>query len=537
MINHIFYNGHIITMDKEQPIAEAMAIQDGRFQAVGNNQEILALQSIDTVLTDLKGQTVTPGFNDSHMHLMNVGALQEMVVLTGVSSRAALIEAGQRFMIENPELQWIVGRGWNQAYFPDNKMPTRYDLDQISTEKPIAFRRACGHITVVNTKALEMAGLLQSFTQPVGGHVDVDSAGMPTGILRERASRLVMHLLPKRNKDDYKRLIKKGAEVAASLGLTTVQTDDFGSTKGMEEKLQAYQEVLAAGELPVRVNLQMLLSTPEEIESYLEIRKAYTFPPHTVSYGPLKLMTDGSLGGRTAFMHAPYSDDPSTCGVSTMTQEKINEMYRVGHKHGLQLAAHAIGDHAIQKLLNAYRLVKTEMPKEDMRPRIIHAQITTPHILEQMQQLGVVCDIQPIFVPTDMYFVEERLGKARAMQSYPWKTMRELGIPTAGGSDSPVESCNPLWGIAAAVTRQDHNGYPEAGWRPEECLPVEAAIELFTMGSAYANFDEKIKGSIANGKLADFVVLSENIYQVDPTEIQDIYVKTTFVNGQKVYEA
>ena len=252
----------------------------------------------------------------------------EQVNLSGTTSRADLIERCVAFMAANPDLEWLLGRGWNQAYYPDNTMPNRHDLDQVSTTKPILIRRACGHISSANTCALQLAGLIDGgFEQPDGGHIDVDEQGIPTGILRERAAGLVAHLIPKSSKEDYKRHIIKGAEQAVSFGLTTVQSDDLGSPPAMITKLEAFREVLDEGKLPIRVNHQVRLANPAEIEAYLEIRDAHKFPENTVYYGPLKLMTDGSLGGRTALMHAPYTDDFTTNGVSIMTQEAINEMY------------------------------------------------------------------------------------------------------------------------------------------------------------------------------------------------------------------
>ncbi|QOR36454.1 amidohydrolase [Clostridium sp. 'deep sea'] len=532
----LFINGNVYTVDKNKPRAEAFVVENNRFLAVGSTEEILKYKTKSTEVIDLQGVTVLPGLNDSHIHLMGVGRSLEQVNLASTTSREELVKKCIEFINNNQDLDWILGRGWNQAYFADRKMPSRHDLDKVCSYKPVYLRRACGHISVANTCALEMAGLMKGkIQQPNGGHIDLDENGVPTGILRENACGIVAHLIPKAGKEDYKRCIIKGANLAASLGLTSVQSNDLSSIHAMDTILQAYQEVQAEGSLPIRVNHQVLLGKPAEIDSYMEIKKNYNFPEHTVTYGPLKLMTDGSLGGRTALMHAPYSDDYTTSGMSTMSQEEINETFKRAHSYGLQLAAHAIGDLAIQKLLNAYKIILTESPVEDARPRIIHAQITNPHILEQMKQLAVVCDIQPIFVPTDMHFVEQRLGKARASQTYPWKTMREMGIVTAGGSDSPVEPCNPILGIAAAVTRQDINNMPENGWRPEEKLTPLEAIELFTKGSAYAEKAEKHKGEIKKGLLADFITLNKDIVTINSQDIKNTKVTATYVGGKQVY--
>ncbi len=529
----VFYNGNIHTMERQRSVVNAMLVKDQYIEATGTSDEIFQLAGSKVKKIDLKGKTVIPGLNDSHMHLMSIGMSLEQVLLDKTKSIDELIDNCKEFIDDNPKMTWILGRGWNQSNYPGQIMPTRVDLDKISTEKPILLRRACGHISVANTKALELAGLMNKpVEQIVGGHIDLDKEGVPIGILRERAAGLVANLIPKFEVDDFKRHIIKGSELAISYGLTSVQSDDLGSPDGMEKRLEAYQKALEEG-LKLRVNHQIRLSEPKEIDEYLKIKQDYKFPDNTVTYGPLKLMTDGSLGGRTAYLHAPYSDDYSTCGVSIMTQKEIDKMYEYGHQKGLQLSAHAIGDRAMQKLLNAFKMVLKG--DKTARPRIIHAQLTNWHILEQMQEMGVVCDIQPIFVPTDMKILENRIGKARASQSYVWKTMRDMGIHTAGGSDSPVESCNPILGLAAAVTRTDLEGNPLGGYMPDEKLTVYEAIDLFTNGSAFAEKTEDVKGSLVKGKLADFVVLSDDIFNIEPQQIKDLKVEATYIGGECVY--
>lgn len=530
----VFYNGNIHIMDEKDTIVNAMLIEDDYIKAVGTSDEMFQLSDSSALKIDLEGRTVIPGLNDSHLHLMGIGLALEQVMLGETESIEELVEVSQKFLGNNKDIKWLLGRGWNQSNYPDQTMPTRHDLDKITTEKPVILRRTCGHVSVANTKALELAGLMEKPVQQIsGGHIDLCEEGMPTGILREKAAGLVGKLIPKNNVEDHVRHILKGAELAVSYGLTSVQSDDLGSPKGMRDKLEAYQKALEEG-LKLRVNHQIRLSETSEIDEYLEIKKDFVFPENTVSYGPLKLMTDGSLGGRTAYMHAPYSDDSTTYGVAIMSQEEIDEMYEYAHDKGMQLSAHAIGDKAIQKLLNSFQLVLKGNDKA--RPRIIHAQITNWHILEQMQQLGVVCDIQPIFVPTDMKIVEDRIGRARSSQSYVWKTMREMNIKTAGGSDSPVESCNPILGISAAVNRTDLEGNPQGGFMPDEKLTVFEAIDLFTNGSAFSEKTETIKGSLECGKLADFVVLSEDIFEIKPEEIQNVVVRATYIGGEPVYK-
>ena len=530
----IFINGNIYTVDPAQPTAQAFAVSHGKFLAVGTNEEILAMVGPGTKAVDLEGKTVIPGMNDSHMHLLSVGAAKETVNLVPAHSVDEMISISQKFPALNPDVPWLLGRGWSHEKFADKRLPSRLDLDKISTSIPIFFSRVCGHVSISNSTALEMAGVVKGMAQPVGGHIDFDEQGEPTGILRERASGLVARLIPENTLEDYKRMYQRGAEEAMSFGLTSVQSDDIGDLGAAPLKLQALKELVEEGKLPLRINLQVRLSTPQLIDEFLKLKQQYVFPPHTVDYGPMKLMCDGSLGGRTAAMNEPYTDDPSTCGVAILTQEEINEMLLYAHQKGMQVCGHAIGDRTMDMLLEGFRNMLDVHPKADARPRIIHAQLTNEKILNECKELGVICDIQPVFTSTDLHFTETRIGKERARLTYAWKTMRNMGIATAGGSDAPVESCNPVYSLYAAVTRQDLSGYPAGGWLPEQKLSIDEAIELFTTGSAFASFDEVTKGSIKTGMLADFVVLSDDVKKLAPEYIKDLSVTSTFISGEQI---
>lgn len=532
-VERILFNGNIITLDGNQPRAQALAMAGGRFVAVGANEEVLAMQGPDTELVDLKGQTVIPGLADSHMHLANLGAAMETVDLTSARSQQDVVRLGQEFLANHPNRPWIAGWGFNHDKFENGAMPTRCDLDLISSDIPILFTRTCGHIAVVNSKALELAGIGAHPNQPQGGQIDVDDNGVPTGVLRESAIGLVRRLAPKATVEDYKRMLALAAQHAVKHGLTSVHSDDLAGH--FAEMLQAYSELVEEDRLPIRVSLQARLYTPEQVDEFMRVKEQYEFPPHTVEYGPVKVMTDGSLGGRTAALNEPYADDPTTRGVEVLDQDTINRILGKAHALGMQMSGHAIGDRAMEMLLNAFQLALEKNPRPDARPRIIHAQITTPEILQRCVDLGVVCDIQPGFLGTDMHIVERRIGKERTQTTYAWRTMREMGIPTAGGSDCPVETCDPLVGIQQAVTRQDMNGFPEGGWLPQEKLTVQEALELFTLGPAYCSFKEELLGSITLGKLADCVVLDDDPMTVEPQEITRIQVKATYVGGRRRY--
>lgn len=532
----VFYNATIITLDPSKPRAEAMALVGGKIVAVGKNEGIKALACDQTEMHDLQGQVVVPGFNDSHMHLINLGQSMDGVDLTKARSVADMISLGQDFVAENPSHAWILGRGFNDETFDQKVLPTRFDLDQISQDKPVFFTRVCGHIAIASAKALELAGIDANMQDPPGGSVDRDpETGQSTGVLRENAIDLIRRLIPSPSVDDLKRVIRMASHKAASLGLTTVQSNDLHGTRTLINRLEAYRQLSESGELPIRVELQSTMPTIDELKTYLEVKKIHPKLGSHVTLGPLKLFSDGSLGGRTAALTFPYADDPTTSGMAIHKQEELNELVLLAAEANLQVAVHAIGDRAIDMVIDSYEQAKNKVSGWTARPRIIHAQITRPDQLQRMAKLGIVCDIQPIFVPTDLHFVETRVGTEAAQSTYAWKTMQDLGIHTAGGSDSPVESCNPLWGMHAAITRQDHNSYPTEGWHPKERLTGLEALALFTTGSAYAAQEEDIKGTLSPGKLADFVVLPKDPTQVEPEELLEMKATATYVGGQQVF--
>lgn len=530
----VFFNARFLTLDPSLPEVEALAVRDGRILAVGGKEEILRLAGPATHREDLGGQVAVPGFHDSHLHLLSWGLTMDGVQLSKARSVQELVELGRAYVQENPGRQWILGRGFNDELFTEARLPTRADLDQISPMQPVVFTRVCGHICTANSRALELAGINEHTPDPPGGSIDRDTAtGRPTGVLRENAVELVTKLIPSPTVEDLKRVLRRACARAAALGLTTVQSNDLHGAASLDKRLRAYLELDQAGELPIRIILQASMPTLEELHAYLEVWKA-TPPGAQLTLGPLKLFADGSLGGRTAALTCPYGDAPDTRGMLIYNQEELDQLVLTAAQHDLQVAVHAIGDRALDLVLNSFARAKATYPAWSKRPRVIHAQITRYDQLVRLSQLGVVADIQPIFVPTDLHFVEERVGAEKASYAYAWKTMGTLGIPTAGGSDCPVEPCNPLLGLHAARTRQDRSGYPPGGWHPQERLTGAEALRLFTTGSAYAAHEEADRGTLSPGKLADFVVLPAAPTETDPWKLLTMEVTATYVGGKRV---
>lgn len=537
-MEQIFYNGNVITMDPQRPNADAFLVRDGSFAAVGGT-ELLDACPPDAQRVDLGGKTVLPAFTESHMHVLSLGMFLKDVNLQhadGVGSVIDLSRAYIRAHKVKPGV-WVRGRGWNQDNFLDeSRFLTRYDLDQISTEHPIAFVRTCGHVIAVNSLALELVGMSDAAPTVEGGQIDVDENGKPLGIFREKARKIILDAIPEQTKEELKELIALASEEALAHGITTIHTDDFKDVPNNYQKvIDAYRELEDAGELKIRIYEQCNLPSTEKISHFLNAGYHTGWGSERFRLGPLKLLADGSLGSRTACLREPYSDKPDTTGIHLFPQKELDAMIGMCHKAGMQVAIHAIGDKALDMVLDGIERAKRECPRENERHGVIHCQITHHEQLDRMKEMGLMAYIQPIFLNYDISIVEDRVGPERASTSYNWKEFVDKGIVIAGGSDCPVESLNIMENIYTAVLRKNLKGCPPEGWRSEQRLTVMEAVESFTRSGAYASFEEARKGTITSGKMADFVVLSEDIFTIDPERIKDVQVEATYLDGAPAY--
>lgn len=534
----IFYNGNLYTVDPAIPHAEAVAVKNGVIVRVGSNEDVLALKTDETNLVDLNGKLMLPGFCDSHIHLLSYGYSLEKANLGKARSIDDIVSIGKAFLAEHPHLRWMQGRGWNSDHWDKSNFPTRYDLDRITTEIPMSYTRACGHIIIVNSKALEVMGVTRDTPQIEGGCFDLDENGEPLGIFREAARNLVYDAIPSLTVDDIKRMLINGGKKAQECGLTSLQSDDFEAVAEREYQnvLNAYLELSEGGALPVRVYEQCLLPPVSRLREFLALGYKTGDGNELFKIGPLKLLGDGSLGGRTAFLSRPYADDPTTQGIAVFTQDELDELVRTAHDGGMTVAVHAIGDGFMRRTFTAIERAMLANPRPDMRHAIIHCQITDEELLHKFRDLNVIAHIQPIFFNYDLHIAESRVGSDLIPTCYNWKTMLDLGVHVACGSDSPVESFNVMENIYSAVTRKDLSGYPEGGWMPEQKLTVEQAVYGFTQGGAYASYEEGVKGSITVGKYADFAVVDRDLFAIEPDEIKQASVCMTVLGGKIVYE-
>lgn len=535
----IFFNGKVYT--GETKLQDAFVVEDNKFIYAGNLSEAENFIDENTEKIDLQGNFICAGFNDSHMHLLNYGYALSMAGLSEhTKSLSEMLLYLKQFAQENniKEDSWLRGRGWNHDYFTDEKrFPNRYDLDKVSTDYPICITRTCGHCCVVNSKALEVLGIDENTPQIEGGHFDVDENGKPTGVFRENAMDYVYSKMPQPSLAEIKAMMEKAIKALNSYGVTSSQTDDFIVFQlPYQTIIKAYKELEAEGKLTVRVNEQSHFTNTKDLQQFFDEGYNTNVGTEFFKIGPLKMLGDGSLGSRTAFLSQPYNDDNSTRGIAIFTQEQFDEMVMLAHEHNMQIAIHAIGDGILDRILNAYKKALFKLPKENHRHGIVHCQITRPEQLEDFAKLNLHVYAQPIFLDYDIHIVHERVGEKLASTSYAFNTLQKKGVHVSSGTDCPVEAPNVMNCIQCAVTRTDLKGDCDV-YLEHEVMSVKEAIDSYTIEGAYASFEEDKKGKIQKGMLADFVVLNENPFEFEKTKIKNIKVLQTYVDGKLVYNA
>lgn len=533
----IYYNGAVYT--GELPLVEAFVVDDGKFLFAGSSREALALAREDTERVDLEGRFVCSGFNDSHMHLLNYGrTLRTAQLADHTGSLEELLCCLRAFEEAHPHTgaAWLMGRGWNQDYFTDvRRMPDRYDLDKVSTEVPICAVRACGHCLVVNSRALELLGVTADTPQPEGGRIGVEN-GEPDGRFFDNAMDQVYDAMPEPSREELKDMIRCACRELNARGITSSQSDDYFVYRKLpwQEINAAFRELEASGELTVRVYEQCNFADQESLEGFLAAGNNTGVGTELFCIGPLKLLGDGALGPRTAYLSRPYADDPSTCGIPVFSQETMDGMIACANAHGMQVAVHAIGDACLDRVLSAYEKALAAHPRQDHRHGIVHCQITRPDQLEKIARLRLHVYAQSIFLDYDVHILEQRVGAELAATSYSWKTLMRSGVSVSNGTDCPVEQPDALACMQCAVTRstlRDHLG----PYLPEEAFTVQEALDSYTIRGAEGSFEENRKGRIRPGMLADFVVLEQDPFAVEPERIREIPVYATYLGGRRVF--
>ncbi len=517
--------------------AQAVLIRGEHIALVGTQEEVLAAAGKDAQRIDAKGRLVLPGFHDSHMHLASFGRAAGAINGAGVASIEELIQRGRETLLRLKLKPGAVlgGRGWDQEQFTgDKRLPTRHDLDKISTEHAVYISRKCGHILCCNTRALQMAGVKKPVPAIEGGQIDVDENGEPTGIFRENAMGLIFGITPEPTAEDVATELEFAMHHALSNGLTAVATQD-ASGGDIDLYIDAYAKLYEKG-LRLRVTEQAGIGCEEHLDEYIKrgLRTGHYLHAPFMKMGPLKLFADGSLGSRTALMRAPYKDAPETKGIRVLEPEVMFAYIKKAAENGLQVAVHAIGDGAMDEVISHFEAVTNE-DDNPLRHGIIHCQITDRELVSRMAENDILAIVQPIFVASDMHMVRERVGHKLASTSYAFRTMERLHLHVSYGTDCPVESMNPLKCIACAVTRKDPDEPYGEAYFPQECVDVYTAVDAYTQGSAYANFDERRMGRVKEGYLADLILLDRDIFEIPAEEIGEVKVCFTMVGGEMVY--
>lgn len=525
----VLINGRVVTMDPARPSASAVAIRHGRIIAVGSDAEVRREAGSRPETIDLRGRTATPGLNDAHAHPMSVGfALGDLQLGTPPNEAIADLCSLVAGAVEGRGAdEWIVGRGYDQARLNDQRHPTRHDLDPVAAGRPVVLIRSCHHIGVANSRALALAGIGAGTPDPDGGTIDRDDAGEPTGVVRETALEMVRAAIGEPSEGQIAAALALGGQAFLASGVTSATEAGIHNPR----EIGAYQRLAAAGQLPVRSYLMMMLD--ETLESMIQLGLRTDFGDEWLRIGPAKLFSDGSIGGRTARMSQPYVGESDNVGLWMMPPAELQAKVRRAHDAGFQVGIHANGDAAINLVLNAYEAAMVASPRPAPRHRIEHCSIIDEAILGRIAALGAV----PVPGTSFLYHFRDayvqNLGEERLRYAYGMASFAANGIVAAASSDAPVVPTSATAGLQTMVTRRDISGQPV--W-PEEAVSLKEALRAYTVNGAYASFEEGSKGTLAPGMLGDVTVFETDLFAVPPDALADVKVDLTIVDGRVAYE-
>lgn len=532
----VFLNGNIHTNVEGAPRAEALAVRDGKIIFAGAAKGLgdIAKGGRKPKVIDLKGKTVVPGFNDSHVHLSGIGAREAALNLEGLESLPAFLEAVKAHAATRKQGEWVTGRGWIETFWKPPVFPTRRDLDGVAPDQPVLLKRADGHASVANSAALRLAGITAATKDPFGGEILRDKAGEPTGMLIDSAQLLVGRHVPAATPAELERHLLLGVDREVRLGWTEVQIAG-NPWREVEALRKLYREK------KIKLRIYDAVDGPGEgAERLLREGPAIGEFGGRFTVRAVKIHFDGALGSRGANLLEPYADAPGSSGFLTEKEEALAGLFARALRRGVQIETHAIGDRANRVTLDLYDRAMKAVPRTQWKPaqprwRIEHAQVVHPDDIPRFAALGVIPSMQPSHAISDLHFAPSRLGPGRLGRAYAWRSFREAGCIIAGGSDAPVEKGDPMVEFYAAVARRDLKGYQGEGWHPEQALTRREALLALTLWPAYAAFEEKDRGTLEPGKLADFTVLSADILAIPENEIPGTRCLATVIGGEVVY--
>jgi len=522
----VLLDADVVSVDPPGTTRASVAIRGGTIVFVGGSEQALALRGPTTRVASLHGYTLIPGLVDAHGHVSSLGFAMHRVDLVGTGSASEIASKIRAAASGRPAGAWIQGRGWDQNDWAVKEFPTAKILDEAAPSHPVALGRIDGHALWVNTRALEAAGITRKTPDPDGGRIERDASGLPIGILVDNAMELVQAKIPSPGRDETKEAILRALNRCLDSGLTEVH--DAGISL---EEASIYRELAAEGRLPIRV-YAMLGGTHRSLSNYFADPPIIGAGDGYLTLRAIKLVIDGALGSRGAALFDDYSDAPGQRGLLTRDPAEVRALATQAISRGYQVCVHAIGDRGNALALDALEAAIRQSPKTDHRFRIEHAQILRPEDIPRFKAAGIIPSMQPTHCTSDMPWAESRIGPKRIAGAYAWRKLLDTGVRIPFGSDFPVESENPFLGLYAAVTRQDLDGNPKGGWRPEERMTIGEALRAFTLDAAYAAFEEGFGGSIAEGKRADIVILSDNPLHMAARDLAKLRPAAVIVGGR-----
>ena len=518
-------NGYTLGANRELQQFNAIQITDDRVDRLFTEDD--ELPTAVAAVIDGEGQTLIPGLIDAHGHVLSYGLSLLRVDLVGTETELQAAQRGADFAEENEQLEWIQGRGWNQVLWDSNEFPSASSLDALISDKPVWLSRVDGHAGWANTAAMELAGVDRRTEDPDGGQIIRDEDGNATGVFIDNAMALVRSQIPATSMEEQKFALRTAMLELAKQGLTSVHDAGVGSAT-----IEAYKQLLEEGPLPIRINVMLSAS-----DSFYEQRLAeghYRSADDTLTMNSVKIAADGALGSRGAAMIDDYSDLSGHTGLLLHNPERLEYFMRAAMNAGFQVNTHAIGDNANKVVLDNYEQLIAETNSRDMRHRIEHAQILRYEDILRFAELGVIPSMQATHATSDKNMAVDRIGDVRIQGAYAWRKLIDAGAIIANGSDFPVESPNPFFGLHAAITRQDKNNEPPGGWFPEEKMTTLESFASFTIDAAYSGHQENLLGTLEPGKKADFIILDRDLFNIDESEIWQTQVEQTWVNGQRI---
>ncbi|HKP70752.1 MAG TPA: amidohydrolase [Pyrinomonadaceae bacterium] len=523
----VITNANIHTMNTGQKTARSIAVLGNKIVAIGSDADTKPLIGASTKVIDAKGKVIVPGFNDAHVHFLETGLQLSSVDLRSSKTPQEFVERIKAFASKLPKGRWILGGKWDHENWTPNNLPTAAMIDSVTPDNPVFIDRLDGHMALANSAAMRLAKVDKSVKDVAGGEIVRDATGNPTGVFKDAAMNYIAKVIPDPSFEEKLEGAQAASDHAASLGITSVQDMSAGTDVGV------YQELLRRGTLKTRV---YGCSPLADYKRWQNTGVHYAFGDAMLRVGCLKGYADGSLGSTTAWLFEPYLDAPSSTGLASDEIAVLPDNVLGADKAALQVRVHAIGDRANATILDIYEKTAQTNGQRDRRFTIEHAQHLRQEDIKRFGPLKVVASMQPFHIIDDGRWAWKRLDEKRLKGTYAFRSLLDSGAVLAFGSDSPVAPINPVYGLYGAVTRRTLDDKNPNGWIPEQKISVEEAVRAFTWGSAYAEFQDRVKGTLETGKLADFVILSDDIFTIDPVKLRDVTVVLTVVDGKVVYK-